>query len=96
VEETTIGSLMVDFFATTMTPKERFKYFNQIFTTILNKFQPAVKPTQELQIQIYANALPASISMFVKRASKQYLVENFEEAKMIEFQMKGCKEGQPL
>jgi hypothetical protein len=32
--------------------------------------------------------------MFVKRATKRTLAENFEEAKMIEFQMKGCKEGQ--
>jgi hypothetical protein len=30
--------------------------------------------------------------MFVKRASKATLAENFEEAKTIEFQ--GCKEGQ--
>jgi hypothetical protein len=52
------------------------------------------KPAQELQIEVYANALPASISMFVKRAAKKTLAENFEEAKMIEFQMKGCKEGQ--
>ena len=52
------------------------------------------KPTQELQIKVYANALLASISMFVKRAAKQTLTENFEEAKTIEFQMKGCKEGQ--
>jgi hypothetical protein len=41
------------------------------------------KPTQELQIEVYANALPASISMFVKRVAKQTLMENFEEAKMI-------------
>ena len=32
--------------------------------------------------------------MFVKRAAKTTLAENFEEAKTIEFQMKGCKEGQ--
>ena len=32
--------------------------------------------------------------MFVKRTTKKTLVENFEEAKTIEFQMKGCKEGQ--
>lgn len=31
--------------------------------------------------------------MFVKRAAKHTLNENFEEAKMIEFQMKGYKEG---
>jgi hypothetical protein len=32
--------------------------------------------------------------MFVKRVAKPTLAENFEEAKTIEFQMKGCKEGQ--
>ena len=78
----------------TMSPKERVKDFNQRFTTILNKFQAVAKPTQELQIEVYANMLPASISMFVKRAAKKTLAENFEEAKTIEFQMKGCKEGQ--
>jgi hypothetical protein len=31
---------MAELFAATMTPKERVKDFNQIFTTILNKFQP--------------------------------------------------------
>jgi hypothetical protein len=82
-EETTTGALMAELFAATMTPKERVKYFNQGFTTILNKFKPATKPTQELHIEVYSNALPASISMFVKRAAKQMLAENFEEAKMI-------------
>jgi len=83
---------MVELFAATMTPKERVKNFNQRFMTILNKFHPAAKPTQELQIEVYANTLPTSISMFVKRVAKQTLAENFEEAKMIEFQMKGSKE----
>jgi hypothetical protein len=32
--------------------------------------------------------------MFVKRDAKATLAENFEESKTIEFQMKGCKEGQ--
>jgi hypothetical protein len=32
--------------------------------------------------------------MFVKMVSKHTLAENFKEDKMIEFQMKGCKEGQ--
>jgi hypothetical protein len=45
-----------------------------------NKFQPEAKPTQEFQIKVYANALPASISMFVKSAAKHTLAENFEEA----------------
>jgi hypothetical protein len=93
-EETTTGALMVELFTATMSSKEKVKDFNQRFTTILNKFQPEAKPTQELQIEVYANALPASISMFVKRVAKHTLAENFEEAKTIEFQMKGCKEGQ--
>jgi hypothetical protein len=92
-EETTRRSLMAELFFATMSSKEKVKDFNQRFTTILNKFQPEDKPTQELQIEVYANALPASISMFMKRDAKHTLDENFEEAKTIEFQMKGCKEG---
>jgi hypothetical protein len=76
---------MAELFATTMISKERVKDFNQRFTTILNKFQPEDKPTQELLIEVYANDLPTSISMFVKRPAKLTLVENFEEDKMIEF-----------
>jgi hypothetical protein len=57
----------------------------------LNKFQPENKPTQELQIEVYANSLPASISIFVKMDAKTTLDENFEESKTIEFQIKGCK-----
>jgi hypothetical protein len=83
VEETTTGALMDELFMATMNLKERVKDFNQIFMTILNKFQLTTKPTEELQIEVYANALPTSISMFVKRVTKQTLAENFEEAKMI-------------
>jgi hypothetical protein len=92
-EETTTVALMVELFVATMSLKERVKYFNHRFMTILNKFHPMEKPTQELQIKVYANALQASISMFLKRATKQTLEEIFEEEKTIEFQMKGCKEG---
>jgi hypothetical protein len=72
-EEMTIGALMAQLFSATMGPKEKFKDFNQRFTTILNKFQTDAKPAQELQIEVYANALPTSISMFVKRAAKPTL-----------------------
>ena len=80
-------------FTATMISKEKVKDFNQRFTTILNKFQPEAKSPQELQIEVYVNSLPTSISMFLKRAAKTTLAKNFEEAKTIEFQMKGCKEG---
>jgi hypothetical protein len=64
VEETTVGALTTKLFVATMSSKEKVKDFNQLFTTILNKFQPEDKPTWELQIEVYANALPTSISMF--------------------------------
>jgi hypothetical protein len=92
-EETTTGALMAELFTTTMSSKEKVKDFSKRFTTMLNKFQAEVKPTQELQIEVYANALTASISMFVKRVAKKTLDDNFEEAKTIEFQMKGFQEG---
>jgi hypothetical protein len=85
---------MAELFDATMSLKDKVKYFNQNFTTILNKFQPEAKPTQELQIEVYTNAFLASISMFVKRASKRTLAKNFEEDKTIKLHMKGCKEGQ--
>jgi hypothetical protein len=67
---------MAELFTATMSLKEKFKDFNQRFKTILNKFYPKAKPIQELQIKVYANALPTSISMFVKRDAKQTLAEN--------------------
>jgi hypothetical protein len=85
---------MAELFIATMSSKEKLKCFNQRSMTILNKFHPEAKITQELQIKVYANVLPDFISMFVKRASKRTLAENFEEAKTIEFHMKGCKQGQ--
>jgi hypothetical protein len=66
---------MVELFVATMGPKEKVKDFNQHFTTILNKFQWEATPAQELQIEVYANALPTSISMFVKRDDKHTLAE---------------------
>jgi hypothetical protein len=87
----TTGALTAQLFTATMGPKEKVKELNQHFTTILNKFQTDAKPSQELQNEVYANASLASISMFVKRVAKPTLAKNFEEAKIIEFQMKGCK-----
>jgi hypothetical protein len=93
-EETTIKTLMDQIFSANMGPKEKVKDFNHSFTTILNMFQPDTKPSQELHIQVYANALPTSIFMFIKRDDKPTLDKNFEEAKIIKFQMKGCKYSQ--
>jgi hypothetical protein len=49
-EETTTVALMAELFTTAMNSRENVKDFNQRLTTILEKFQPEAKPTQELQI----------------------------------------------
>jgi hypothetical protein len=83
---------MAQHFFASMGPKEKVKEFNQNFTTILKMFQTNAKLAQELQIELYSNALPTSISIFVKRVTKPTLEENFDEEKIIEFKMKGCKD----
>jgi hypothetical protein len=67
------------------------KCFNQRFTFFLKKSKDGSQPTQELQMEVYGNALPIYISMFVKRNGKDTLLTTFEEAKKNEFEMLGCK-----
>jgi hypothetical protein len=93
-EEMTIRALMAQCFTVVVVPNEKFKEFNQRFITILKKFQTYVNISQEIQIEVYDNALLASISMFVKRVTKPTLAKKFEEEKIIEFQMKCCKDNQ--
>jgi len=49
-----------------MSPKEIFKEFNKRFITTINKFKKNIEVVQEFQIQVYVNALPTPIYMFVK------------------------------
>jgi hypothetical protein len=64
-----------------MGPKEKINHFNERFTTIINEFKPYTKPTQELQTQVYVNAFPAHVSMFIKQARNNTLAQNFEKNK---------------
>jgi hypothetical protein len=64
--KSTIGAMMDQLFSLLMCPNEKLKYLNHIFTMVLNRFKENNAPAQELQIEIYVNALPAPISMFVK------------------------------
>jgi hypothetical protein len=57
---------MAKLFSLVMGPKEIFKDFNQRFITIINKFKTNIEVAQELQIEVYANALQTPISMFIK------------------------------
>ena len=64
--------------------KEKVQDFNQRFTTLLNSFNAATKPTEESLVEYYTTTLYLPIAMFVKRAGKVTLVENYEEAKKVE------------
>ena len=67
-----------------METKERIKDFNQRFLTLKNKIYVAYQPPEDIIIENYTSALPKYPGMFVKRASKTTLVENFEEAIKVE------------
>jgi hypothetical protein len=69
---------MVKFLVDTKGPRDKVKEFNQRFIMILKKFQQDTKLSQEMQIEVYANALLASISMFFKRATKCTLAKKIE------------------
>jgi hypothetical protein len=54
-----------------MTPKEKIKYFNQIFLTLMNKIMEDSRPIDNVIIEFYTTTFPYSISIFVKRLVKQ-------------------------
>lgn len=83
-EDKTPGALMV--------LNERIKYFNQRFTKILNKFKDTEKPIEKIQVEVYYNVFPTSMSMFVKREEKEYILETFEVDKNIEQEIISCKQ----
>jgi hypothetical protein len=86
-EEKTLATLLRELISIKMEKKEKIKYFNQHFTTILNKFHVDVEPIEALTVEYYTSSLHPSIAMFVKRAGKTTLAENFEEAKNVEKEM---------
>ena len=67
-----------------MEKKEKVQDFNHRFTTLLNNFSAATKPTKESLIEYYTTSLDPLIAMFVKRDGKVTLVEKYEEAKKVE------------
>ena len=91
-EDKTPGALIENNFYFSMKPNERIKDFNQIFTTILNKFKDIDKTIGKIEVEVYCNALPTYMSMFIKREEKETFVETFEMAKNIEREMISCKE----
>ena len=67
-----------------MENQEKVQESIQRFTTMLNSFSAAKKPTEESLVEYYTTTLYPPIEMFVKRAVKVTLVENYEESKKVE------------
>ena len=70
-----------------MDKKEKVQDFNQIFSSHLSNFSATTKPAKETLIEYYTSALCPNIAMFVKRAVKHMLVENYEEANKVEVEL---------
>jgi hypothetical protein len=76
--------LLVELSKIRMGPKERIKDFNKRFLKLLNKMSQTSKPGLDIPIDFYSSALQVSISMFVKRASKNTLNEAMQYALDVE------------
>ena len=80
----TLTTLMKELFSLRMEKKENVQDFNQRFTNHLINFSDTTNPAEELLVEYYTTTLSPQLAMFVKRAVKLTLVENFEEANKVE------------
>jgi hypothetical protein len=74
-----------------MEPKEKIKYFNQCFLTLMKRIPQASKPVEDVTIEFYTSSLPMSMVMFVKNVEKTTLEATFKEALKIEKNMLSLK-----
>ncbi|MDO5304888.1 MAG: retrotransposon gag domain-containing protein [bacterium] len=63
---------------------EPIKKFNQRFLNLRNKIPLVSRPAESVIIEFYTAALPSSMAMWVKRAAKTTLNDNFAEAIQVE------------
>jgi hypothetical protein len=72
-EEKMPMTLVLDLSRIKMEPKEKIKYFNQRFLTLMKRIPQASKPTKDVSIEFYTSSLPMLMEMFVKNAEKTTL-----------------------
>ena len=70
-----------------MDKREKVQDFNQIFSTHLSNFCATTKPTKDTLVEYYTQAFCPNITIFVKRAVKCTLVENYEESNKVEAEL---------
>jgi hypothetical protein len=74
-----------------MEVKEKVKYFNKRFLTLINNIPHASNPVEDVSIEIYTSSLPISMETFVKRDENNSLEATFKEAIKVEKDMLGLK-----
>jgi hypothetical protein len=83
-EYKTPTTLVPDLLRIKMEAKEKIKYFNQRFLTLMKIIPQASNPGEDVSIEFYTSALPVSITMFVNYAEKISLEEFFKESIKVE------------
>lgn len=88
VDDKTPGMLLKELGSLKMESKDKMKHFNKRFLHILNNSAANTKPHDSITVDYYKSALPTSIVQFVKRVVKPMLLENCEEALIVENDMR--------
>jgi hypothetical protein len=83
-DDKSLEVLVIELSSLKMNPKEKLKYFNQIFLTLKNNIPTDSMPMESLIVTYYAKALYNNIAIWVKRSKKNTLLGSFEEASQIE------------
>lgn len=78
VEDKTPAMLLKELGSFKMEQKEKVKYFNQRFNSILNKYTKKTNPHNSIIVNYYMSTLSTSIAQFFKRDVKPILLENFQ------------------
>ena len=79
-DDKTPVALVLELSRIRMETKIKEKYFNQRFLTLRNRIPATSRPAEDVTVEFYTSSLPVSMAMFVRRAAKLTLAENFEEA----------------
>ena len=88
IDDKTPTMLLRELGSLKMEGKEKVKDFNQMFKCILNKFAVDTKPHDSITTDYCTSTLPTSIAQFIKRVSRPTLLENYEEAIVVEKDMR--------
>ena len=75
-DDKTSGIFFLEISRININKKEKFKDFNQIFITLLNRIPHNL--VEVVQIEFYTTSLPPPVAMFIKRKEKHTLEENFK------------------